>query len=127
MKLVTLASWNNMVGPKQTWRLAVSVNKVVMCGVEDLSVETEMIRTHEKGGGRGVEQGRGGEGWRPTVGGKAKEKVEGVCDRGYEFVGKKRIYDTRLPVVESSRRPSNPTLNSKMQTLNKINDDDDNS
>ncbi|MPC28019.1 hypothetical protein E2C01_021212 [Portunus trituberculatus] len=73
--------------------------------------------THEKGGRRGVEQGGG-------AGGKAKEKVKKVCDERYEFVGNRRAYGTRLPVVESSHCPSNPTLNGKMWTLNE-NDDDE--
>lgn len=55
-----------------------------MCGVEDLFVELskrrfEMVRTHEKGRGRGVERGGGGEDWRLRK-----------CDGGYEFVGNRR-------------------------------------
>lgn len=46
-----------------------------------------MVWTREKGGGRGVERGRGGEGWRLTASGNAKEKVEKVCDRGKNLLG----------------------------------------
>ena len=41
-----------------------------------------------------------------------------MFNRGNEHLGSKRTHDTRLPVVEGSDHPSNPTLNGKLWTLN---------
>ncbi|MPC90482.1 hypothetical protein E2C01_085471 [Portunus trituberculatus] len=56
---------------------------------------------------------------------EGQEKVEGVCDRGRESVGNRRMHGTRSPVVESSRRPANPKLNGEMWTLSENDNDDD--
>ncbi|MPC73191.1 hypothetical protein E2C01_067510 [Portunus trituberculatus] len=42
-----------------------------------------------------------------------------------KYVGNRKTYGKRSPVVESSHHLSNPILNGKMQTLNENDDDDD--
>ncbi|MPC69476.1 hypothetical protein E2C01_063702 [Portunus trituberculatus] len=69
-----------------------------------------------------VEARRGAAG---VAAGGLKEKVEGVFDGGYESVRNKRTYGTRSPVVESSYRLSNPTINGKIRTLDENDDDND--
>ena len=45
-----------------------------------------------------------------TAGRKALEKVERLCDGGYELVGSGGAYGEGLTVVEGSHRPSNHTV-----------------
>ena len=98
-----------------------------MCGVEDLSAKLRQRRLrwfgHVERAGEGalneVRELRV-EGWRPL--GRPKRRWSG-CEGGYEPVGNRGTYGTRLKVVENSHRPSNPTLDGKTRTLNE--DDDD--
>ncbi|XP_063854075.1 uncharacterized protein LOC135096492 [Scylla paramamosain] len=87
-----------------------------MCGVEDLSVELRKRRLRWFGHVRRAEGGVLSDVEEVTVGGQRPvgrpKKKWRKCDGGYEFVGN-RTYGTRSPVVESSHRPSNPTLMGK--------------